>query len=99
MPVSERHDDGRDSGSFIVKFGWLADLNRLGKTAISADYARNDDVVARGDEARSIGAFVLQNWDELGIRFYVGIRRYEIDSLRMNLAPITVFPVGFLIPF
>ena len=97
--VSERHEDGRDSASFIVKFGWLGNLNRLGKTAISADYARNDGVVALGDEARSIGAFVLQNWGDLGIRFYVGVRRYEVDSPLINLEPITVVPLGFLVSF
>ena len=96
---NERHRDGRDSKGFIVKAGWLASFNRLGKTAISADYTRNDDVVVQGDEARSIGAFVLQNWDDFGIRFYAGIRRYEVDSPLINLEPITVLPVGFLISF
>ena len=76
----------------------MASFNRLGKTAISADYTRNDDVV-QGDEARSIGAFVVQNWGDFGIRFYAGVRRYDVDSLFVNLEPITVFPLGFLIAF
>ena len=66
---------------------------------LSADYTRNNDLVAAGDEARSIGAFFLQSWDDVGVRFYVGIRRYDVDSPLVNLASITVVPVGFLISF
>ena len=89
----------RDSDGFVVKGGWLARWFSMGRTAISADFTENTDVVTARDRARSVGVFVLQNWSRFGVRFYVGLRRYSVDQPEVSLEPITVLPIGALIAF
>jgi len=89
----------REAHGFIVKLGWLAELMPIGKTAVSADIARNFNIGIDGDEGKSFGIFVLQNWDQFGIRVYVGVRQYDVDRPDISLKPLTVVPFGALLQF
>ena len=97
--LRQRVGGARNSDGFVVKGGWLARLFAIGRTAISADFTQNNDVVAGGDQARSVGLFVLQNWSRFGVHFYIGVRRYSVEQPEMSLEPITVLPIGALISF
>ena len=96
---SQRPADDREAYGFIVKFGWLADIVPIGKTALSADVARNFNISIDDDKGKSFGIFALQNWNQLGIRVYVGVRHYAVDRPDINLEAITVVPFGALVQF
>ncbi len=96
---TQRPSDGRNAHGMIVKVGWLAGLVPIGKTAFSADIASNFNIAIDGDDGDSFGVFALQNWDQLGIRAYIGIRHYDLDRPDVNLKRITVVPFGALIRF
>ena len=96
---TQRPPDGRNAHGRIVKIGWLAGLAPIGKTAFSADVASNFNIAIDGDDGVSFGVFALQNWDQLGIRAYIGIRQYELDRPDINLKRITIVPFGALIRF
>ena len=82
-----------------MKFGWLADIVPIGKTALSADVARNFNISIDDDKGKSFGIFALQNWNQLGISVYVGVRHYAVDRPDINLEAITVVPFGALVQF
>lgn len=90
---------GRQSDSFVVKVGWLASLVPLGKTAFSADYARNKDIRATEDDGTSVGVFVVQDWDPYGFKFYAGSRVYDITYPGFETDRLWVFPVGAIFTF
>ena len=55
---------------------------------------RQDD-----DEADSIGFFVQQNWEAVGLDLYGGFRRYEVERPDIDLKPINVFALGAMYTF
>ena len=97
--VSGEARDGRDLSAYIIKAGWLTNLNSLGYTAFSADYSFGSDARLTGDEAESIGIFVQQRWDELGLDLYGGLRRYDVDRPDIALKPMNVFAMGAMYTF
>lgn len=97
--VSGEARDGRDLSAYIIKAGWLTNLNSLGYTAFSADYSFGSDARLTGDEAESIGIFVQQKWDALGLDLYGGLRRYDVDRPDIALKPMNVFAMGAMYTF
>ena len=97
--VSGEARDGRDLSAYIIKAGWLTNLNSLGYTAFSADYSLGSDARLTGDEAESIGIFVQQKWDALGLDLYGGFRRYDVDRPDIGLKPMNVFTMGAMYTF
>lgn len=97
--TDEQLSEGRSSSSFIVKGGWLADLFKIGRTAFSADFFETSDLRVEGDQARSIGFFVVQKWPDFGLDFYTGFRRYDVDRSDFNLEPLLVVPLGVVLSF
>ena len=91
--------DGRDSSAYIIKAGWLTNLNSLGYTAFSADYSFGSDARLAGDEAESIGIFVQQKWDAIGLDLYGGLRRYDVDRPDIALKPMNVLALGAMYTF
>jgi len=91
--------DGETASGYVGKIGWLTNLNRLGRTAFSLDYARNNDVRLLGDSGMSVGLFVYQNWDKVGLDFYAGYRKYDVKRPDINLNPLNIFVVGGIYNF
>ena len=91
--------DGREGNGYVVKGGWLTDLNGLGHTAFSLDYTSGNDAILDGDEAESIGIFVLQKWNEIGLDLYGGFRRYEVKRPDIDLKPLNVLAFGVIYSF
>ena len=69
----------RNTRFLYGKAGWIFDIVDWGFTAIAADVAYNRNVAARGDEAWSYGAFIVQKIDWVGTELYAGVRMHELD--------------------
>ena len=91
--------NGRDPSAYIVKAGWLANLNSLGYTAFSADFSAGSNARLDGDEAESVGLFVQQKLDSVGLDLYGGFRRYEVERPDIDLRPMNVFVLGTIFTF
>jgi len=91
--------DGREGTGYVVKGGWLTNLNSLGQTAFSIDFTTGTDAILDGDEAESIGIFALQKWNEIGLDLYGGFRRYEVKRPDFELRPLNVVAVGAIYSF
>lgn len=90
----ERLASGRNSSTYVIKAGWLADLVSLGKTAFSVDYYSVSDLRLDGDEGDSYGIFAVQKWPEYGLDLYAGLRRYEVDRPDVALKDLDVYAIG-----
>ncbi len=95
----ESFDNGLDPSSYVIKGGWLADLNSLGKTAFSVDYYRQDDLRLAGDKAESIGFVVLQKWLESRLDFYAAYRMFDVERSDITLKDLDVIYVGAALSF
>jgi hypothetical protein len=91
--------DGETASGYVGKIGWLTNLNSLGRTAFSLDYARGNDARVLGDRSISVGLFVYQNWDRVELDFYAGYREYDVKRPDINLNPLDVFVVGGIFSF
>lgn len=90
----ERLTSGRDSKSYVIKAGWLADLVSLGKTAFSVDYYSVSDLRLANDAGESFGLFAVQKWPKYGLDMYAGYRRYEVDRPDTTLKTLDVYVLG-----
>ena len=91
--------DGETASGYVGKIGWLTNLNSLGRTAFSVDYARNENARVIGDRGQSVGLFVYQNWDRVGLDFYAGYRQYDVKRPDISLNPLDIFVVGGIFTF
>jgi len=91
--------DGRDLSAYVIKAGWLANLNSLGHTAFSVDFSSGSNARLADDEAESIGLFVQQRLDSVGLDLYGGLRRYEVERPDIDLLPMNVFALGAIFTF
>jgi len=92
--------NGRKPNAYILKVGWLKNLNSLGYTAFSIDYSQGKEVLLNGgDKSNSIGFFALQKWDFVGIDFYTGFRRYSVNRPDIDLKPLNTFTLGTIYNF
>ena len=91
--------DGRDGSAYVIKGGWLTNLNSLGYTAFSIDRLSVSNAIQEGDQADSVGFFVQQRWDSIGLDFYAGFRRYEVERPDIDLRPLDVLALGALYTF
>ena len=74
-------------------------MNSFGSTAFSIDYAMNYDVRLLGDRGKSVGLFVYQNWDKVGLDLYAGYRIYDVKRPDIDLYPLNIFVVGIIFSF
>jgi predicted porin len=98
--LSGRDNPGRDdAASLYGKLGWQRDFFDFGRTHFSIDHARNDDVAAAGDEARSIGVAAVQDIEDYGIELYGSYRFHALDRPGSNFADIHTFSLGTRVRF
>lgn len=91
--------DGETASGYVGKIGWLTKMNSLGNTAFSLDYARNEDVHLLGDNGKSVGLFVYQNWDKVELDFYAGYRLYDVKRPDIDLYSLNIFVLGVIFNF
>jgi hypothetical protein len=99
---------GRDDAwSIYSKLGYIADWNalgvawmgRLGTTAFSLDFQRTEDFGQVGDKFSSYGIFAVQNVNDLGGQFYIGIRNHDLDRTGDDFEDVFATLVGGRIVF
>ena len=91
--------NGRDANSYVLKGGWLTDLNSLGSTAFSLDYFVGEDQRLAGDKAQSIGFFALQKWQAVGVDLYGGYRIYDVSRSDIALKDLNALALGLIYTF
>jgi len=97
--AEEKLTSGRNARSWVVRGGWLADLNSLGKTAFAVDYYRQDDLRLAGDKASSIGLVVVQKWVEHRFEFYAAYRKFDVGRPDISLRDLDIVYVGGALSF
>lgn len=88
-----------DPVGFFIKPGWQFNLTPLGKTAISAHYARNDDMQEQGDEFTSWGFAVVQNIDRAALELFLFYRQYSLDRDGKDFEDINIAGIGGRVKF
>jgi hypothetical protein len=74
----DRDSEG-DPTNFYGKLGWLANLFSVGQTGFGVDYTRSLNLPTGRDDGYSVGAAIVQQFDEYGTEFYLGYRLYSLD--------------------
>jgi hypothetical protein len=57
------------------------------------------DAILQGDQADSIGFFVQQKWNSMGLDLYAGFRKYEVERPDIDLRPLDVLALGAMYSF
>ena len=86
--------DGRRSDAWVIKGGWLTQLNDLGPIGFSVDYYVANDVLLDGDQGESVGLFFQQQWEKMGLDLYGGYRIYDITRSDLNLHELNLLTLG-----
>jgi len=94
-------DDGdRDDGRFAYgKLGYLVDWFAIGATAFAVDGYYGEDIGADGDEAKAVGAFVVQNLDPVAAELYAGYRHFDLSRDGADFDPINAVLSGARVKF
>jgi hypothetical protein len=96
-PGNRKHDE--IASGYVAKIDWLTNLNRLGSTASSIDYARNYDARFVADIGKFVGLFAYQNWDEVRLDCYAGYRTYEVQRPDILLYSLDIYVAGLMFTF
>jgi hypothetical protein len=100
VAASRRDNANRDDGRYLYgKLGWQQDFFSFGRTHMSVDFGRNDDVAVEGDEASSVGLFAVQNITDLGFELYGGYRIHSLDRDGADFDDIHTFTLGTRVRF
>jgi len=89
----------RTAMGYVIKGGWLKKIISLGTTAFSIDYSLGNDILFQQDKAQSLGFFVLQKWNSIGVDFYAGFRNYNVKRQDIDLKPLDIFSLGVMYTF
>lgn len=93
-------DTARDNPSFYYgKLGYIAKWFTLGETRFSVDYHYTADLARNGDEARSAGAQVVQDFANWGSEYYMGYRWHELDRDNTDYDDINTLLTGVRLKF
>ncbi|MDD2499702.1 MAG: porin [Geobacter sp.] len=79
--------------NLYTKLGWIAHFTRLGSTAFGLDYTRTSNGYADGDRATSVGAAVVQAFEQYATELYVQYRIHALER-SASLAPVSDINVG-----
>ena len=100
VSASGRDNDARDDAlSLYGKLGWQQDFFSFGRTHLSVDYARNEDVAIEDDEAESIGLAFVQNVKDFGIELYGLYGWHTLDRNGSDFDDIHTFTLGTRVRF
>jgi hypothetical protein len=94
-----RAADDRVASAGVIKAGWLFQAVTMGETAVSVDYSSGSNASLDGDSASSFGVFALQKWGSVGLDFYLGYRRYEVERPDLDLLPLNTLTLGVILAF
>lgn len=93
-------DNQDDAANLYAKLGWIAKFFDLGPTAFGVDYTRSYNLPAENDEGYSVGAAIVQSFDQFGTELYFQYRLYSLDrDSGPSVEDINVGTVGARIKF
>jgi hypothetical protein len=96
--ISGQNLDNRDPFLLYGKVGWLVSPFEIGATAFGFDGAYNKNVLQNGDEATTVGAFLVQTINRDGlfhaIDLYVGVRLHHLETESKNYDDLYATMVG-----
>lgn len=82
-----------DRTNLYTKLGWIANFTSLGYTAFGVDYTRTDNGYADGDRATSVGAAIVQAFEQYATELYLQYRIHALER-SASLAPVSNISVG-----
>jgi hypothetical protein len=74
----ERDGEG-DGGNLWGKVGWLTRFFSVGQTAFGVDYGQSTNFPTGRDDGYSVGAAVVQQFENYGTELYLQYRLYSLD--------------------
>jgi hypothetical protein len=96
---TQEFDDQDNATNYYLKLGWQQDFFAFGGTAMSVDVGRTNDLDEDGDQADTLGLFVVQGIDGYGIEFFAGYRLHSLDRNDANFDDIHTFSLGSRVKF
>jgi cell division protein FtsB len=97
--LQERDNQG-DANNFYAKAGWLAGLFSFGETAFGVDYTRSVNLPTGKDDGYSLGAAVVQQFEDYGTELYLQYRLYSLDrDADPSVQDINVGTIGARVKF
>ena len=97
--LQERDNQG-DASNFYTKAGWLTKFFSLGETAFGVDYTRSVNLPTGRDDGYSVGAAVVQQFQDYGTELYLQYRLYSLDrDADPNVQDINVGTIGARVKF
>jgi cell division protein FtsB len=95
-----QRDNQGDAGNFYTKAGWLTRFFSFGETAFGVDYTRSMNLPTGRDDGFSVGAAVVQQFEDYGTELYVQYRIYSLDrDADPNVQDINVGTIGARVKF
>jgi len=93
-------DDQDDPTNFYVKLGWLKRFFSVGETALGVDYTRSMNLPTEDDDGYSVGAAVVQQFEDYGTELYLQYRLYSLDrDVEPSVHDINVGTIGARVKF
>lgn len=83
----------KDATNLYAKLGWLTKMTNLGYTAFGLDYTRSADLAQSGDKGYSVGAAVVQAFEQLATELYLQYRVYSLDRA-VGTTPLNNINIG-----
>jgi hypothetical protein len=82
-----------------AKLGYQRDFFSFGRTAFSADYANQDELIFNGDSAQSYSLGLVQNIDATATEVFASVRRESLRRSFGQFYPITAAWTGARVRF
>ena len=93
-------DNQQDPQNYFAKIGWLRRFFSVGETAFSVDYTRSLNLPTERDDAYSISAAAVQQFDKFGAEVFAGYRLHSLDrDIEPDVEDISVVSVGTRVNF
>ena len=95
-----QRDNQGDASNFYTKVGWLTRFFSFGETAFGIDYTRSMNLPTGRDDGFSVGAAVVQQFEDYGTELYLQYRIYSLDrDAEPNVQDINVGTIGARVKF
>ena len=93
-------DNQQDPQNYFAKIGWLRRFFSVGETAFSVDYTRSLNLPTERDDAYSISAAAVQQFDKFGAEVFAGYRLHSLDrDIEPDVEDIGVVSLGTRVNF
>jgi predicted porin len=84
---------------YYAKLGYTGKFIFAGSTSFAVDYSATNDMKKDKDEAKTIGAFVVQRLDNYATELYLGYRTHSLDRTGKDYADVGGMMAGARIKF